>query len=403
MSARLVIKRGREKPIVQRHPWVFSGAIAGVQGHVEDGGIAEIFADDGTWLARGYVNRHSQIAARVLTWREDEPIDDAFWRRRIHRAVRAREPLPPACRLVHGEGDGLPGLIADRYGDVVVIQALALGIERVKPLLVDALREATGATTLFERSDTDARSKEGLPPATGVLAGPEPPDLLELEEPGPRDTPIPLLVDVRHGHKTGAYLDQRLNRRRLGERLAGATVLDVFSYTGGFATHALAGGAARVVCLDGSADALALARRSIAHAGFPVRDEDFLHGDAFRVLRTLRDEGKTFDAVILDPPKLAATGAQVDRAARGYKDLVWLAFRLVREGGLVATFSCSGHVGPDLFQKIAFAGAVDAGRDAVIEARLDQPPDHPVRLGFPEGLYLKGFLLRAVLDDPRDL
>lgn len=396
VNARLFIKRGREKPIIQRHPWIFSGAIAGVEGHVDDGGIADIVDDDGAWLARAYVNRASQIAARVLTWREDEAIDEAFWRDRIAKAVARRQPLPAACRLVHGEGDGLPGFIADRYGDVVVIQALALGIERVKPILVDALREATGAACVYERSDTDARGKEGLDAATGVLAGDEPPALIELDEPGPQGARVPLLVDVRRGHKTGAYLDQRDNRRLVGERLAGADVLDVFAYTGGFAAHALAAGAARVVCLDGSADALTLARRTIARAGHVVRDEDFVQGDAFRVLRTMRDLGTSFDAVIVDPPKLAASGAQVERAARGYKDLVWLAFRLLRPGGLVATFSCSGHVDADLFQKIAFSGAVDAGKDALILSRLQQPPDHPVRLGFPEGWYLKGLLLRAV-------
>lgn len=392
----ITIKQGREKPIRQRHPWVFSGAIEKIDGPAKDGAIAQILGADGSFLARGYLNRKSQITARILTWDENENIDDAFWRRRIERAITLRKMITDsACRLVYSESDGLPGLIVDRYGPWLVLQALTLGIDRNKKQLAQILMEFTGARGVFERSDAEIRRKEGLELVSGVLAGEEPPDRIEVREDGFDGRALKFLVDVRGGHKTGFYLDQRANRRAVARWCAGREALNVFSYTGAFGVHAQAAGAARVTHIDSSADALAQARRHWELNGFDADSAEFLEADAFHTLRRFRDEGRHFDAIILDPPRLAATAAHVERAARAYKDLNMVALQILNPGGLLATFSCSGHIPADLFQKIVFGAALDARRNACIIERFTQGPDHPVVLTFPEAEYLKGLLCRA--------
>ncbi len=395
MSGVVILKRSRAKPVLQRHPWVFSGAIQRVEGDAEDGDVVDVRDAGGNWLARGTLNRRSQIAVRLLTWRQDEPVDPAFWQRRLERAIAARQALAgdlttTAYRLVHAESDYLPGLIVDRYGEWLVVQFLTLGVERWKELLVDSLVGlADGVRGVYERSDVDVRAKEGLPQRTGPLWGEEPPELVEVLENGHR-----FLVDVRQGHKTGFYLDQRENHARLPAFCDGAEVLDVFAYTGGFGVYAMGGGAFQVTLVESSAPALDLARRNLVLNGLGRRGAEYVEGDVFSVLRGYRAQGRRFDVAVLDPPKFAHSERDVERAARAYKDVNLLAFRLLRPGGVLFTFSCSGAVSADLFQKIVFGAAVDAERDAQIVGYLAQGADHPVALTFPQGAYLKGLICR---------
>ena len=395
MSTIVLLKRSRAKPVQQHHPWVFSGAIERIEGEAADGDIVEVRDTGHNWLARGYLNRRSQIVVRLLTWQQAEPVDTAFWRRRLQRAVAARasladDPATTAYRLVHAESDYLPGLIVDRYGDWLVAQFLTLGIERRKDELVGLLVElVNGVRGVYERSDVDVRRKEGLAHRTGLLWGEEPPDMVEVLENGRR-----FLVDVHRGHKTGFYLDQRENRARLPHFCAGAKVLDAFAYSGGFSLYAAAGGAARVTLVDSSARALDVARRNLALNDWPGQAE-YVEGDVFSVLRGYRAQGRRFDVITLDPPKLAHGGREVKRAARAYKDANLLAFQLLQPGGVLFTFSCSGAISPDLFQKIVFGAALDAGRAAQIVGYLAQGADHPVALTFPEGAYLKGLIVSS--------
>jgi len=399
MGGTIILKRNRARPVMQRHPWVFSGAIARIEGQAADGDVVEVCDAGRNWLARGYLNRNSQIVVRLLTWRQDEPVDRAFWQRRLERAISARHPLTAdpsttAYRLVHAESDYLPGLIVDRYGEWLVVQFLTLGVERWKKELVGLAVSllvglAGGVRGIYERSDVDARAKEGLEKRAGLLWGEEPPELVEILENGHR-----FLVDLRQGHKTGFYLDQRENRARLLDFCAGAEVLDVFAYTGGFGVCAAAG-ASRVTLVDSSAQVLELARRNFALNGLEGRNIEYVEGDVFSVLRGYRAQGRRFDIVALDPPKFAHSGREVKRAARAYKDVNMLALQLLRPGGVLFTFSCSGAISADLFQKIVFGAVVDAERETQIIGRLTQGADHPVALTFPEGAYLKGLICRV--------
>jgi len=418
MNARIILKAGREKPVRQRHPWVFSGAIARTEGALAPGDPVDVLDADGTLLARGYGNRASQIRARLMTWDPDEQPDAGAWRRRLaasvaERAGDGRLAAPDsACRLVFAESDGLPGLIVDRYGPWLVLQALTAGVEVRKAALAKAVAELVAIHTpvegVFERSDVDVRAKEGLAEATGVLWGAAPPAEILVAEPGAGGRAVVMGVDVAGGHKTGAYLDQADNRRRVAAWCAGADVLNGFAYTGGFGLHALAAGARRVLNIDSSSAALDSAIANAERMGFATaKGDDPLapeleaaafacsEGNVFGVLRACRAAERTFDAVIVDPPKFVHSASHVDKAARAYKDLALVALQILRPGGILATFSCSGLLTPDLFQKIVFGAAVDAGRDVAIVERLAQPPDHPVLLSFPEGSYLKGLVCRA--------
>jgi 23S rRNA (cytosine1962-C5)-methyltransferase len=397
-SAAVQLKRGREKPVANRHPWLFSGAIAQVTGNPGPGDLVAVLDQRGEWLATAYYNPNSQIRARILSWDAGEPIDEAWWRARLQASLLRRmlfdfEPQTTAFRLVYAEADQLPGLIVDRYGEFLVLQALTAGIDRHKQMLARIIAELTGASGVLERSDVDVRQKEGLAAATGVLFGTAPSERVEIRENGLR-----MQVDVWQGHKTGLYLDQRDNRARVGQPrfAAGKEILNIFAYTGGFALYAAAAGAQQITNVDSSVPALEQAEANIALNGFDRPDDEYLAGDAFAVLRHYRDTGREFDVVVLDPPKFAHSHRDVQSACRGYKDLNWLAFRLLRPGGLLATFSCSGLVDADLFQKVVFGSAVDAGRDAQIIYPMTQAPDHPVLLTFPESAYLKGLLLRVV-------
>lgn len=391
----LILKPTGRKALLRRHPWIFSGAVGAVEGSPSAGETADVLGENRALLARAAFSPRSQIAARVWTFDPNETVGPAFFRARIERAAAFRRTILDhsmvnAYRVVNAEADGLPGLVVDRYGAFLVCQFASAGVECWKEEIVKALGEILAPEGIYERSDVRSRAKEGLEPAVGVLAGREPPDRIEV-----REGPNRFLVDVKAGQKTGFYLDQRENGEVVSRFARDAEVLNAFAYTGAFAVAALRGGARTVTNVESSPPALDRAAANTERNGFDasrVRNES---GDAFTVLRRFRDEGRRFDLVLLDPPKLAESRAQVPRASRAYKDINLLAFKLLAPGGTLITFSCSGHVGADLFQKIIADAALDAGREARILRRLGQAPDHPVLLSFPEGSYLKGLVCRA--------
>lgn len=387
----LAIKPGREKSILRRHPWVFASALQTPDAQTASGSTVSLVDSKGQFLARASFSPHSQIRARVWTL-EDEAVDKEFFRKKIRAAIQKRltfsvERFSNAYRLIHGESDGIPGLIVDRYDNVLVLQSLTAGTEFWKETLADLLIEETGVQTIYERSDADVRELEGLQPIIGLLRGSIDDLRITVDEHG-----LKFKIDVQHGHKTGFYLDQRENRRRVGEFSKDRDVLNCFCYTGGFSIHALANGAKSVVSVDSSADALALLEENIALNNLPADRHTSLEGDVFQLLRKFRDEARSFDLIILDPPKFAPTAAHAEKAARAYKDINLLAFKLLRVGGILVTFSCSGGVDAALFQKIVASAALDAGVDASIIEHLSQGVDHPVSLHFPEGTYLKGLV-----------
>jgi len=388
---RVTLKPGRDKSLRQRHPWIFAGAIDRVDTEPESGQSVAIHSADGTRLAIAAWSPTSQIRARVWAFDAGVEVDASFLRARIARSVAARaamlDPGHTGCRLVHGESDGLPGLIADRYGDVLVVQMLACGAERWREVLLVALQDATRCSVVYERSDADVRTLEGLPPRCGIVSGTLP-ERVGLVEDG-----LGYRVDVVHGQKTGFYLDQRDNRRRVRAIARDRDVLNCFCYSGGFSISALAGGARSVLSIDSSADALSLAQEHVALNGFDATRAQWRDADVFSELRRLRDAAQTFDLVVLDPPKFAPTAHHVEKATRAYKDINLLALKLLRPGGLLATFSCSGGISAELFQKVVAGAALDARVDATVVARFAAAEDHPVALNFPEGEYLKGLLV----------
>jgi 23S rRNA (cytosine1962-C5)-methyltransferase len=395
MPPQVKLKPGKERPLHNRHPWLFSGAIQAIDDTANDGDIVDVVDAEGKWLARGFLNHNSQIRVRLLTWERGEDVNRAFWRQRLERALLGRASLlsssaTSAYRLVYSESDGLPGLIVDRYGDWLAVQFSTMGIEKVRTPIIALLEEMLRPRGIFERADPSARRREGLRPSEGLLAGEEPPEAIEIIENGHR-----FLVDLRLGQKTGFYLDQRENRRTIGDLCRGGRVLNAFAYTGAFAVYALTAGADAVINIDSSHDALVLAERNLALNGLAEDTCELIQGDVFNVLRDYRAASERFDVVILDPPKFATTQEQLLSATRGYKDINWLGMQLLKPGGLLATFSCSGLVSPDLFQKVIFGAAVDARRDVQMIAHLGQGSDHPILLSFPESEYLKGLLCRV--------
>jgi 23S rRNA (cytosine1962-C5)-methyltransferase len=394
----IILKRGREKSILRKHPWIFSGAIAKVEGHPKFGETVDVLAAEGALLARGAYSPQSQITVRIWTFDPREDVSAELFANRLARAIEARRSLlsmdgPVGLRLVNAESDCLPGIIIDRYGEFLVVQFLSAGAEYWKSVVTETLVRLLPSSGLYERSDVDVREKEGLPKLAGVLAGQEPPDLIEI-----REGPCRFLVDVKRGHKTGFYLDQRENRALIAGYAPGAEMLNCFAYTGAFGVAALMAGATRVTNLESSASALDLALRNAELNGLDESSMKNVGGDAFTVLRRWRDEGREFDLIVLDPPKFADSQSHLLRASRGYKDINLLAFRLLKPGGVLFTFSCSGLVTSELFQKIVADAALDAGCDAQIIRRLAQGADHPTLLSFPEGSYLKGLVVRTAVD-----
>jgi 23S rRNA (cytosine1962-C5)-methyltransferase len=397
MTPVVTLKPGREKSVLNRHPWIFSGAIKRVDGQPAAGDPVAVHDSEGSFLAWGYFNRRSQITVRLLSWNHDEPIDASFWRVRLAASLAARHraslsaPETTAWRLVYAESDGIPGLVVDRYDNWLVAQFLTAGTDVRKPelarMLLELVPEADG---VYERSDVDVREKEGLAPSDGPLLGGPPPAELIVWENGLR-----FPVDVQSGHKTGLYLDQRENRALLERYASGADLLNCFAYTGGFGIYAARGRASQITHVETSADALAVAERTMALNGLADVHSSYLEADVFQQLRRFRDTGRAFDLIVLDPPKFAHSQRGINRAARGYKDINWLAMRLLRPGGILFTFSCSGVISADLFQKILFGAALDAERDVRIIGRMTQAADHPVLLTFPEAEYLKGMICQV--------
>ncbi|MFM1549833.1 MAG: class I SAM-dependent rRNA methyltransferase [Lentisphaeria bacterium] len=390
----ITLKAGREKSLIRLHPWIFSGAIDRIEGDPDAGAVVDVHTGDGVLIGRGGYSPASQITVRMWSFTPEDTIDREFLQKRISTAISFRSALPAlpmaACRLINAESDGMPGLIVDRYGEFLVCQFLTCAVEAFKQEIVELLQELTGCQGIYERSDVSVRNKENLPPTAGVLAGSEPPELISITEHERQ-----YHVDIRTGHKTGFYLDQRDNRTYLAARAEGKSVLNCFSYTGGFAIAALTGGAADVTNIDTSATVLELGRRNVELNKLPSDRVTDVEGDVFEVLRRYRDSRRSFDVIVLDPPRFAESKMRLPQASRGYKDINLLALKLLRPGGLLLTYSCSGHVAPDLFQKIVSDAALDADRVVQIIDRHAQPGDHPIALTFPEAQYLKGLVCRA--------
>ncbi|HZV55038.1 MAG TPA: class I SAM-dependent methyltransferase [Rhodocyclaceae bacterium] len=398
MSAQLILQPGKERSLYRRHPWIFAGSVERLAGRARLGDTVEVIAGKQV-LAKAAWSPESMIRARVWSFDPDEIIDNAFFKRRVAAAVARRGVLPwltlqQGLRLIHAESDGLPGVIADKYGDTVVVQLTSAGADKWREAIADALTQATGCSHIYERSDSDVRGLEGLEPRTGWLRGEAPTggmgDIV-IEEHG-----VKMAVDIVGGHKTGFYLDQRDNRRLLGELSAGKRVLNCFCYTGGFSLQALAGGATQVVSVDSSEPALSQARANLAlNPKLDAGRAEWCGANVFDELRRLRAAGETFDLIVLDPPKFAPSASHAERAARAYKDINLQGFKLLAPNGLLMTYSCSGGIGLELFQKIVAGAALDSGRSARIVQRLQGAADHPVDLAFPEGEYLKGLLVQV--------
>ncbi|TKB52776.1 class I SAM-dependent methyltransferase [Ferrimonas aestuarii] len=395
MTNSVVLVKGREKSLLRRHPWVFSKGIKKVNGKPGLGQTVDVLSHDGRWLGKGAYSPESQIRVRMWSFDQNEEIDREFFKRRIERAQQGRDLLPhqdrvTGYRLVAAESDGLPGITIDRFENVLVCQLLSAGADFWRGDLISVLGELYPECAIYERSDVDVRKKEGLVPTSGLLKGELPPQPMTIEENG-----LKLLVDVVSGHKTGYYLDQRDNRLASSRYTKGKTVLNCFSYTGGFGTYALKAGAAKVVNADVSGPALALAKQNAQLNQLDLSKVEFLEADVFKLLREYRDNGTKFDVIILDPPKFADSKAQLMGACRGYKDINMVAMQILNPGGTLLTYSCSGLMDANLFQKIVADAAVDAGKDAQIIERLSQAGDHPIGSAFPEGFYLKGLAVRV--------
>jgi 23S rRNA (cytosine1962-C5)-methyltransferase len=394
--AELILHPGKERSLLKRHPWLFDTSVARLVGHARPGDTVTVQDADGRPLAKAAYSPHSKIRARVWSFDVAATIDHAFFKRRVAAAVARRAALPELAiqqglRLIHAESDGLPGVITDQYGDTVVIQLTSAGAEKWRSAIVDSLQKATGCARIYERSDSEVRGLEGLEPTTGWLLGEPPAGEIVFEEHG-----VKMAVDIVAGHKTGFYLDQRANRRMLAELSKGKRVLNCFCYTGGFSLQALAGGATSVLSIDSSQPALERAASNLAlNPQLDATGAEWRCANVFDELRKLKASGETFDLIVLDPPKFAPSASHAERASRAYKDINLLGCKLLAPGGLLMTYSCSGGIGLELFQKIVAGAALDAGRTARIVKRLQGSADHPVDLAFPEGEYLKGLLLQV--------
>ncbi len=388
----VLLKKAADKFIKRKHPWIFSGAIEKVDGNPQNGEAVQIFTADKELIGIGCFSPSSQIRVRIWSFNPEEKIDSDFFKRKIDRAKSLRENIldttkTNAYRIINSESDRLPGLIVDRYEEYLVCQFLSSGAEFLKKTIVEVLNEMFELTGIYERSDVDVREKEGLQPSKGLLVGKEPERLIEILENG-----FKFLVDIKKGHKTGFYLDQRDNRKLISEFSKGKTVLNCFSYTGGFSVYALAAGAFNTTQIETSVSALDLSIKNIELNKLNTSQVENINGDVFEALRKFRDERRTFDLIILDPPKFAESASQIQKASRGYKDINLLAIKLLNPGGILFTFSCSGHISKELFQKIVSDAALDSGREVKIIKQLTQASDHLVSTNFPEGMYLKGLV-----------
>lgn len=389
------LKKSADSFIKRKHPWIFSGAIEKVEGNPANGETIQIFSSNKTLVGVGSYSPSSQIRVRVWSFNPEEKIDKDFFRKKFLAASQFRKRIVDtsqtnAYRIINSENDGLPGLIVDRYADYLICQFLSSGSDFHKKIITETLDEVFNPIGIYERSDVEIRIKEGLEPTKGTLSGKEPDDLILISENG-----LKFSVDVKNGHKTGFYLDQRNNRKLVSEFSRGKNVLNCFSYTGGFSVYALSSGAKNLTQIEASESALDLSTKNIELNNPDDSKIENISGDVFEVLRKFRDERRTFDLIILDPPKFAESESQIQKASRGYKDINLLAIKLLKPGGILFTFSCSGHISQELFQKIVADAALDSGREVKIIKQLTQAADHPVALNFPEGLYLKGLVCSA--------
>ena len=395
MSASIILQPEREKSLKRRHPWVFASAVANVKGRCRAGDTVDVYSSQGVWLGRGAYSPESQIRVRIWTFDQQEPVDNGFFVRRLEQAMSLRRSVldfttTNSYRLIASESDGLPGVTIDVYNTVAVVQLLSAGADKQRKKIVWALNKVLPECAVYERSDVDVRKKEGLEPVTGPLSG-EPPQQVEILE-----NNIRINVDIINGHKTGFYLDQRDSRARAGHYAKDKSVLNCFSYTGTFSCYALAGGATSVTNVDVSDSALSLAAKHIRLNKLDEAKSEMVNGDVFEVLRQYHEQHRQFDMVILDPPKFVDSKASLNRAARGYKDINMYGIHAVKPGGFLLTFSCSGLMPADLFQKIVADAALDAGRTVKIVERLTQATDHPVITTYPEGYYLKGLVCQVM-------
>lgn len=405
MSATLVLQSGKSGSLRRRHPWIFAGSVATLKGRARSGDTVLVEDEHGTVMGRAAWSPESKIRARMWTFDPNEIIDHAFFKRRVAQAVarrlgwsvlRGNQIEPAGERLIHGEADGLPGVIADRYGETVVLQLTSAGADAWRDAIVAAIVQATHCKHIYERSDSDVRKLEGLEPVTGWITAKGLSETPAQSVPQIDEHGVNFGVDVAGGHKTGFYLDQRDNRLMLRSLAKGRRVLNCFCYTGGFSLQALAGGAASVISIDSSGPALEQARTNLAlNPHLDATRAEWRDADVFQALRDYYKAGEKFDLIVLDPPKFAPSAAHADQAARAYKDINLFGFKLLAPGGLMMTYSCSGGIGVELFQKIVASAAADAGRDARILRRLMASSDHPVGLAAPEGEYLKGLLVEA--------
>lgn len=392
----VILKKGKDKAVNQLHPWIFSGAIETVKGKPQNGDIVTVLDHHKEFLAKGFYNSQSRVAVRVLEWNEEVVIDQEWWRARIKEAVTARLPLLASghtntCRLIFSEADFLPGLIADIYDRYISVQILSSGMEVVKPILLEELKLLLSPLGIFDRSDATARAHEGLEASHGLLYGENPPEFVEVKENG-----IKYLINIAEGQKSGFFCDQRDNRRIVAEHSKGKKILDCFSYSGGFSLNALHAGAESVISVDSSALAIETLKKNISLNGFDASRHQAIQSDVNKQLRAFRDQGELFDIIVLDPPKYAPSRSALDKASRAYKDLNRMGMGLLKPGGLLATYSCSGAVDISLFKQIIAWAALDAGRKVQFIYQFCQPEDHPVRASFPEGEYLKGLLCRVL-------
>jgi len=392
----VILKKGKEKAVLQKHPWVFSGAIERVKGKPANGDVVRLLDAKGAFMAYGFYNDQSRVALRLLEWDENVAIDEAWWRNRIAVAVAARQAIledgvTDTCRLIFSESDYLPGLIVDKYADHLSLQILTSGIENIKPIIIDELQKLLNPASIFDRSDASSREHEGMAPSFGILAGNQPPELVEVVENGLRYG-----INIAEGQKSGFYCDQRDNRRVLAHYANGKNVLDCFCYTGGFTLNCFQNEAASVTSVDSSALAIETLKSNLALNEFDTLPHRAIQSDVNKQLRKFKEDGETFDVIVLDPPKYAPSRSALDRAARAYKDLNRLAMLLLTPGGLLATYSCSGAMDMTTFKQILAWAALDAGKEVQFIHQFCQPGDHPVRASFPEGEYLKGLLCRVI-------
>lgn len=392
----VILKKGKEKAALQRHPWIFSGAIEKVKGEPVNGEVVKVFAADKSFLAYGYYNNQSRVAVRLLEWEENATIDKDWYQEKLKRAIAARGHVlsnggTNTCRLVFSEADYLPGLIVDKYADFLSLQILSAGIENVKADIIDILREELNPTGIFDKSDANARTHENLEVAQGLLWGENPPEFIEVKENGVR-----YHINIADGQKSGFYCDQRDNREILAAYAKDKEVLDCFCYSGGFTLNSLKKGAKHITSVDSSALAIETLKHNLGLNGFTEDQQTSIQSDVNKQLRAFKEEGRTFDVIILDPPKYAPSRSALDRAARAYKDLNRLGMLLLNPGGILATYSCSGAVDLETFKQIIAWAALDAGKEVQIIKQFHQPEDHPVRISFPEGEYLKGLLVRVL-------